>query len=38
MWTNNADDHSTSEDEFLTTNQGWYGFGRTCNFEVKVRF
>lgn len=38
MWTNNADDPSTSEDEFLTTNQGWYGFGRTWNFGVKVRF
>ena len=28
MWTNNADDPAT-KDEFLTTNQGWYGFGRT---------
>ena len=38
MWTNNADDPATPEDEFLTTNQGWYGFGRTWNFGVKVRF
>ncbi|MBL6594375.1 MAG: TonB-dependent receptor [Flavobacteriales bacterium] len=38
MWTNNSDDPSTPEDEFLTTNQGWYGFGRTWNFTLKFRF
>ena len=38
MWTNNADDPGTPEDEFLTTNQGWYGFGRTWNFTMKFRF
>ena len=38
MWTNNADDPSTSEDEFLTTNQGWYGLEELGTLELRLGF
>ncbi len=36
--TNNVDDPSTPENEFYTTNQGWFGFGRTWNTGLKFTF
>ncbi len=38
MFTNISDDPNTTENEFYTKNQGFFGFGRTWNASVKLSF
>lgn len=38
MFTNILDDPKTTENEFYTKNQGFFGFGRTWNAGVKISF